>query len=120
MVPPRAVLKTASPTTAQHVAEHLAGKIDMILDGGPCSIGVESTILSLAGQVPRVLRTGGVAVEDLTAMIGDLEVSIGPQERPLVPGQMKRHYLLHALEICEWASEDRGKGTDQIVDLPPA
>jgi L-threonylcarbamoyladenylate synthase len=97
----------ASPTTAQHVAEHMAGKIDMILDGGPCSIGVESTILSLTGRVPRILRAGGVAVEDLAAIIGDIEVSLASEERPAVPGQIKRHYATRTrLEICERPSEN--------------
>jgi L-threonylcarbamoyladenylate synthase len=96
----------ASPTTAQHVAEHLGDKLDMILDGGACEIGVESTILSLNGQVPRILRAGGVAAEDLAAVIGTLEVSIGTADRPVVPGQMKRHYATRTrLEICERASE---------------
>jgi len=82
----------ASPTTAQHVAESLGEKVDLILDGGPCRIGVESTILSLSGDIPTVLRAGGVAVEELASVIGNLKVMIGTEERPVVPGQMKRHY----------------------------
>jgi L-threonylcarbamoyladenylate synthase len=96
----------ASSTTAQHVAEHLGEKIEMILDGGPCAIGVESTILSLTGPVPTILRAGGVPVEDLAAMLGDIEVALGKAERPAAPGQMKRHYSTRTLlEICERASE---------------
>ncbi len=95
-----------SPTTAQHVAEHLREKIDLILDGGPCSIGVESTILSLTGAIPRVLRAGGISVEDLSAMIGELEVSIGTEENPEVPGQMRRHYATRTpLSVCEQQTE---------------
>jgi L-threonylcarbamoyladenylate synthase len=112
----------ASPTTAQHVAEHLAGKIDMILDGGPCSIGVESTILSLTGRVPRVLRAGGVAVEDLAALIGNIEVSLESEEKPEVPGQMKRHYATRTrLEVSGQPSEGllAGERAGLLTLLPP-
>jgi L-threonylcarbamoyladenylate synthase len=101
----------ASPTTAQHVAEHFADKIDMILDGGPCSVGVESTILSLAGSGPRILRAGGIAMEDLSAKLGHLELWIGTEERPEAPGQMKRHYATRTpLDIRERDTEDLGPG----------
>jgi L-threonylcarbamoyladenylate synthase len=112
----------ASATTAQHVAEHLGEKIEMILDGGACPIGVESTILSLTGPVPRILRAGAVPVEDLAAVLGDLEVSIGSEERPAVPGQMKRHYSTRTpLEICESASEQSGvnERIGLLTLLPP-
>jgi L-threonylcarbamoyladenylate synthase len=96
----------ASPTTAQHVAEHLGDKIELILDGGPCPIGVESTILALTGPTPKILRVGGVPVEDIAAMLGQIEVSIGAEERPAAPGQLKRHYSTRTpLEICERESE---------------
>jgi len=81
-----------SPTEAEHVAEQLSESIDLILDGGPCTVGVESTILSLAGTRPAVLRFGGVPVEALTRLIGDVDVATGNSERPEAPGQMRRHY----------------------------
>jgi L-threonylcarbamoyladenylate synthase len=106
----------ASATTAQHVAEHLGEKIEMILDGGSCPIGVESTILSLTGPVPRILRAGGVPVEDLQAVLGNLKLSLGPEERPVAPGQMKRHYSTRTpLEISEKASEQ--SGVDERIGL---
>jgi L-threonylcarbamoyladenylate synthase len=80
-----------SPTTAAHVAELLGRSVDLVLDGGPCRVGVESTILSLAGD-PVILRPGGVPREALEEALGlRLEVA-GPAERPLAPGQLAKHY----------------------------
>src|SRR5690606_17904261 len=62
-----------SPTTAEHVAAQLADRIDYILDGGPCRVGVESTVLHLGGERPLLLRPGGVSLEDLEAVIGPVE-----------------------------------------------
>jgi L-threonylcarbamoyladenylate synthase len=91
-----------SPTEACHVAEQLGDKIDLILDGGPCNVGVESTILSLAGNNPILLRAGGVSLEELVSMIGTVEVQIGALQCPQVPGQLKRHYSTRTpLEISE-------------------
>jgi L-threonylcarbamoyladenylate synthase len=81
-----------SPTTARHVAELLGNKIEMILDGGPCTVGVESTIVSLTGSNPCLLRAGGIPVEELQSVIEGLRVFIDPAQKPVVPGQMKRHY----------------------------
>jgi L-threonylcarbamoyladenylate synthase len=95
-----------SPTDARHVAEQLADKIDLILDGGPCPVGVESTILSLAGDTPCILRAGGVAIEDLEATVGKVESHAGTTERPEAPGQLKRHYATRTrLEIFGEASD---------------
>ena len=81
-----------SPTTAAHVAELLGRSVDLVLDGGPCRVGVESTILSLAAHPPVILRPGGVPREDLEDALGlPLEVA-GPAERPLAPGQLLKHY----------------------------
>ena len=96
-----------SPTTAQHVADQLSDKIDLILDGGPCAIGVESTILSLAGRVPCILRAGGIPVEELRSLIGDLDLLIDTTQRPVVPGQMRRHYATQTrLLISEQETEE--------------
>jgi L-threonylcarbamoyladenylate synthase len=81
-----------SPTTAAHVAELLGAAVDLVLDGGPCRVGVESTILSLVGDAPVILRPGGVPREALEEALGlALEVA-GRGERPLAPGQLPRHY----------------------------
>lgn len=81
-----------SPTEAAHVAEQLSDRIDLILDGGRCEVGVESTILSLAGPVPRILRPGGTSKEDLAAVLGRVEWSPESSGLPIAPGQMVRHY----------------------------
>ena len=85
-----------SPTTAAHVvAEHLTG-VAMVLDGGACPLGVESTVLDLTGGRPTVLRHGGVTVEDLATVLGDVDApdrAHVPEDRPAAsPGQFLRHY----------------------------
>ncbi|MBQ2925700.1 MAG: threonylcarbamoyl-AMP synthase, partial [Ruminiclostridium sp.] len=58
-----------SPTTAKHMMEDMDGKIDAIMDGGPCTVGVESTIVDLTGEEPRILREGGLPGEELLTFI---------------------------------------------------
>ncbi len=92
-----------SPTRADHVRAGLAGRIEGILDGGACAVGVESTILGLDG-VPSLLRPGGVTVEALEAVLGVGLVSGGSAERPNAPGQLASHYAPGAavrLEVHE-------------------
>jgi L-threonylcarbamoyladenylate synthase len=85
-----------SPTTAQHVAEQLSDQIDYILDGGPCRIGVESTVLQFAGNVPRLLRPGGLPLEEIESVIGPVTVAAYTAEEEtkprFSPGQLPRHY----------------------------
>jgi len=94
-----------SPTEARHVSEQLGNSIDLILEGGPCTVGVESTILSLATPKPCILRAGGTPVEELETILGRLDLFLGTAQRPQAPGQLKRHYATQTpLEIAE---EDR-------------
>jgi len=89
-----------SPTTAAHVAHSLAGsgrgdggRMAMILDGGRCRVGVESTVLDLTGARPRLLRPGGVTAEALAELLGDMEAA--PQlhsTQPKAPGMLESHY----------------------------
>jgi L-threonylcarbamoyladenylate synthase len=81
-----------SPTTAEHVREQLGDQVDLVLDGGPCKVGVESTILSLAGDMPRLLRPGGLALEEIESIIGPVRVGTTHDEKPLAPGRLERHY----------------------------
>ncbi|UVT17605.1 MAG: threonylcarbamoyl-AMP synthase [Nitrospira sp.] len=81
-----------SPTTAQHVLEGVGKKVDVILDGGPCTLGVESTIVSLVGAQPELLRPGSITLEQLTAVIGLLRRASSEQATPIAPGQLTRHY----------------------------
>ncbi len=112
-----------SPTEAQHVAEQLGNSIDLILDGGPCAVGVESTIVSLASHAPCVLRAGGTAVEELEAVLGKLDVFIGAVQRPQAPGQLTRHYATQTLlEIVEEGREiiAPGERVGLLTLIPPA
>jgi len=81
-----------SPTTAKHVEEPLGDKIDMILDGGTCRIGVESTVLDVTGKIPIILRPGGISFEDLQSVIHDVEIFNRTTTSPTAPGQLKMHY----------------------------
>lgn len=82
-----------SPTTAQHVADGLGDKTDMILDGGPCKVGVESTIIDVTGKDIVLLRAGGTAKEDIEEFLGEtILVSEGNPILPTAPGQLLRHY----------------------------
>lgn len=82
-----------SPTTAEHVAEGLDGKIDYILNGGPCTVGVESTIISFAVNPPALLRYGGIPLEKIKTVIPQLQISQQEEEdAPISPGQLASHY----------------------------
>lgn len=84
-----------SPTTAQHVADGLGHNVDLILDGGPCQLGVESTIVSLAGPQPELLRPGSITIEQLQEVIGPLRRGSSVTHTPIAPGQLSRHYATH-------------------------
>ena len=88
-----------SPTTAAHVAEDLGSRIDLILDGGACPVGVESTIIACLDGPPRLLRPGGVSREAAEAILGcRLEAPEGfDSDRPLAPGLLASHYAPRAL-----------------------
>ena len=87
-----------SPTTAQHMLEDMDGKIEAIVDGGPCSVGVESTIIDLTCNPPRLLRPGGITLEQLRSVLGEVDVDpavtrlLGAGEKPKAPGMKYRHY----------------------------
>jgi L-threonylcarbamoyladenylate synthase len=80
-----------SPTRAAHVLEGLSGRIEAVLDGGACKVGVESTILGLDGS-PTLLRPGGVALEALEAALGLSLPTGGNAAKPSAPGQLASHY----------------------------
>jgi L-threonylcarbamoyladenylate synthase len=83
-----------SPTTAEHVRAGLGDAVDLILDGGACAVGIESTVLSLAGRVARLLRSGMVSREEIERLIGPVEM--GPERAPReghpAPGMHPKHY----------------------------
>ncbi|WP_427892152.1 L-threonylcarbamoyladenylate synthase [Kribbella sp. GL6] len=86
---------SVSPTTAEHVRLELGDDVDFVLDGGPCGVGVESTIVDVTGPAPTVLRPGGVTREDLEAALG--HALAVPASSPVrVPGQHPSHYAPRA------------------------
>lgn len=91
-----------SPTTAQHVEQQLGDKISYILDGGECRIGIESTIVSFNQKTPKVLRLGGLRLEDIEEIIGKIETALHSSSDPLAPGMLNRHYSPRKpLILCE-------------------
>jgi L-threonylcarbamoyladenylate synthase len=82
-----------SPTTAEHVARSLGTNVAMILDGGRCPIGIESTVLDLTGAMPVLLRPGGVTSEELTDVVGALAArEVADDAAPKSPGMLASHY----------------------------
>ena len=81
-----------SPTTAEHVAAELGDRAALILDGGPCTIGLESTVLDLTEARPALLRPGGVPVEALTEMFGNIAMPAQGETSPRSPGRLASHY----------------------------
>lgn len=81
-----------SPTTAAHVMDGLNDRIAAVLDGGNCTVGLESTVVDVSGPAPVLLRPGGISFEELAEVIGPLETANGSRDSPKSPGMMERHY----------------------------
>ena len=96
-----------SPTLAAHVAAQIGDGVDLILDGGPCPFGVESTILDVSGDRPALLRPGAVEIERIEALIGPVSRSSAAfSEKPRAPGQLASHYAPHtAVVLLDRAAE---------------
>lgn len=85
-----------SPTTAEHVYNQLGDKIELILDGGPCPVGIESTVLSLATEEPVLLRPGGIPIEEIETELNlpvKIETANPADSKPKSPGQLSHHYM---------------------------
>jgi L-threonylcarbamoyladenylate synthase len=95
-----------SPTTAEHVRNQLGDQIDYLLDGGPCEVGLESTIVSFNERRPRLLRPGGVPLEEIESVIGTVEVTTADVDRPAAPGMLPRHYAPRTPILLEWDEKD--------------
>ena len=112
-----------SPTTADHVWQDMNGRIDMIIDGGPVGIGVESTIVDVSSAVPAVLRPGAITMEMLEEVLGEVSVDpaiLGPLSadvRPKAPGMKYKHYAPKAdLTLVEpGTGADRESGAEQVT-----
>ncbi len=82
-----------SPTTVEHVLAQLGDRIDLVLDGGPCRVGVESTILQLEGDEVTLLRPGGIPLEDIEPVVGRVRLpETSTDDRPISPGRLASHY----------------------------
>ena len=87
-----------SPTTAQHVLEDMDGRIPLILDGGACDVGLESTVLDMTAAIPTIVRPGGVTMEMLLTVLPEVKVAdsvmrpLAKGEKAVSPGMMYRHY----------------------------
>ncbi|WP_369386248.1 L-threonylcarbamoyladenylate synthase [Streptomyces sp. CG1] len=117
---------SVSPTTADHVRAELGDAVDFVLDGGPCEVGVESTIVDATGEIPSILRPGGVTREDLEAALG-CPLAVPSTSRVRVPGQHPSHYaprarvvLVEAEKVVAEAELAQELGHQVGVFLPPA
>lgn len=123
-----------SPTTAEHVCEELGDKVALVLDGGPCEVGIESTIIDLSGDAPMILRPGAISADDIAAVIGRRPAVRSPHasalaaeqggepERPRVSGSLAAHYaprtplqLFPAARLIEEAGALAGEGSRVAV-----
>ena len=112
-----------SPTTADHVWQDMNGRIEMIIDGGPVGIGVESTIVDVSSAVPAVLRPGAITMEMLAEVLGEVSVDpaiLGPLSadvRPKAPGMKYKHYAPKAdLTLVEpGTGTERESGAEQVT-----
>ncbi len=104
-----------SPTRAEHVREQLDGRIDYLLDGGSCPVGVESTVLDVTTHPPQLLRPGGIPLEDLEHLLGEVVVieSSLANETPTAPGMLTKHYAPNTrvivVDSLNQLSLDRGR-----------
>lgn len=102
-----------SPTTARHVLDDMDGRIEAVVDGGPCAVGVESTVVTLAAKRPRLLRPGGVTPGQLGAILGTVEVDraveeqLAAGEKAASPGMKYKHYAPKAHVVIVRGSFER-------------
>ncbi len=122
-----------SPTSAAHVLDELGGRIDVVVDGGPTTLGVESTVVDLTGSVPQLLRPGGVTLEDLVEVLGPVQheerAVVQESQAAVAPGGFLRHYAPSTpLVLVDGPSSLRGALVAELraagrradeVQLPP-
>jgi L-threonylcarbamoyladenylate synthase len=116
-----------SPTTARHVSEGLTGTLAMILDGGACCVGVESTVIDLSAETPTLLRPGGVTLEALREILGAVAIANASQSGgPRSPGMLASHYaptLPIRLDATEASPREAllafGPAKDATLNLSP-
>lgn len=116
-----------SPTTAQHVADQLGDQLPYILDGGPCDVGIESTIVGMEEGRVVVYRKGGIALEALQNIVPDIEVRNNSVSDPSAPGMLQSHYapscpviIVDEIDLSHYGSKKVGVISfhQKIQDLP--
>jgi L-threonylcarbamoyladenylate synthase len=106
-----------SPTTAEHVRADLDGVVDVILDGGPCAVGLESTVVDVTRTTPMVLRAGGLSLEALQAAVGAVDVLSGQDHEAMSrsPGLRHRHYAPRARVVLVAPGEAAALGGPTVA-----
>ena len=110
-----------SPTNAAHVQSQLGNRIPLIVDGGQCQVGLESTVLDLSETPPRLLRPGMIHRQALVATIGELRAGHADRQGPLKsPGLLQKHYAPRAkLILCSWTNQGQLQGWIERTGLSP-
>jgi len=116
-----------SPTAAEHVLSQLGGSVDMVIDGGECTVGIESTIISFMGDAPMMLRPGGTALEDIEDVIGKVIIPANNDLTNQSPGRSEQHYATSTpLVLIDdiWDVDDANAGLlalapNSVNKLPP-
>jgi len=109
-----------SPTAAEHVAAELGGRVALIIDGGNCAVGLESTVLDLAEAAPALLRPGAVTLEELSAFLGPVAIAGGDPATPRGPGQLASHYAPRLPLRLEASAARGGEALLAFGPLPPS
>ncbi|WP_338350011.1 threonylcarbamoyl-AMP synthase [Nonlabens sp. SCSIO 43208] len=81
-----------SPTTAQHVKDYFNDKLELVLDGGPCKNGIESTIVGFENEEPVIYRLGSISQEEIEEVIGKVNINNQEKNAPIAPGMVEKHY----------------------------
>lgn len=104
-----------SPTIAQHVFDDLRGQIAAVLDGGACRVGIESTVLSLTGNRPVILRPGAITAAEISAVLGQFVTIAGADEPVASPGMKYRHYAPNAPVILLPSLDNLSAGGNAVL-----
>ncbi len=102
-----------SPTTADHVRADLGPEVDVVLDGGPCEVGLESTIVDCTVDPPQILRPGSISSEEIAEVVGRLESASGPSR---APGMLESHYAPDCTIVPVDVSDSTPSDVDRILD----
>ena len=105
-----------SPTRARHVIHDLDGRIDLVLDGGPTEIGIESTVVEFIEGKVIVLRPGGIDIESLHSVIGNVHIYEGTEELDRSPGKYPQHYSPHATVVVVERSDSQVERVISIAE----